>query len=192
MAHFSRWLGETRALPQSGRSCHRCEVPWDPEGLRATRSSCRSGRLRLMIEYLRDLGLVAPEAPRALTPVEVLLGELARYLIDERGLASESVRSYVGVARQFLAHTRGGDDLDFEDLNASVVLYFVRDECARRGVGSASATVTGTRAWLRFLHRTGRTPMSLVRGGAVGGELVAGRLAPRHRHCRVGAPAWKL
>ena len=161
MAHFSRWLGER------GLSAGQVDRAIVATFLGARRSEGYTKQLSeramaLMVEYLRDLGLVAPEAPRELTPVEVLLGELEQYLIDERGLASDSVRSYVGVARQFLAHTRSGDDLDFEALDASVVLCFVRDECARRGVGSASATVTGTRAWLRFLHRTGRTPMSLV------------------------------
>jgi integrase/recombinase XerD len=39
---------------------------------------------------------------------------------------------------------------------------FVRDECARRGIGSASATVTGTLARLGFLHATGTTPRSFA------------------------------
>ncbi|HUZ20513.1 MAG TPA: tyrosine-type recombinase/integrase [Acidimicrobiales bacterium] len=81
---------------------------------------------------------------------------------EERGLANDSVRSYVGVARQFLAHNRSGDGVELDGLNANVVSSFVRDECARRAIGSASATVTGMRAWLRFLHRTGRTPVSLA------------------------------
>ncbi|MGH9290200.1 MAG: tyrosine-type recombinase/integrase [Acidimicrobiales bacterium] len=78
-----------------------------------------------------------------------------------RGLASDSVRSYVGVARQFLARTSVGE-FDLDDLNAAEVLSFVQDECARRGIGSAGTTVTGARAWLRFLHRTARTSMSLA------------------------------
>ncbi|HEX4127185.1 MAG TPA: tyrosine-type recombinase/integrase [Acidimicrobiales bacterium] len=158
MAHFSRWLGERelsagqidRAGIVAFLGARRREGYVKQLSERATAP---------MVEYLRELGVVRPEAPPALSPIEAHLGEFARYLRDERGLANDSVRSYVGVARQFLAHDR---DVDFSHLNANVVSSFVRDECARRGTGSASATVTGARAWLRFLHRTGRTPILLA------------------------------
>ena len=161
MAHFSRWLGA------HGLSPGHVDRAIVAAFLEARRSEgyvhYLSGRaMTPMMEYLCDLGLVPPEASRPPTPVEAQLGEFERYLFDKRGLAGDSVRSYVGVARRFLADTRSDDDLDFEGLSANVVSSFVRDECARRGVGSASATTTGTRAWLRFLHVTGRTSMSLA------------------------------
>ncbi|MGH9032076.1 MAG: tyrosine-type recombinase/integrase [Acidimicrobiia bacterium] len=159
MAHFSRWLGESGLLPGQ------VDCAAVAAFLLARRSE---GYVKLlsdramapMIEYLRDLGVVPPEASRPLTPAEVLLGEFGRYLLDERGLARDSVRSYVGVAQQFLAHMGSSDEL--EGLSAAAVSRFVRDECARRGIGSAKTTVTGARAWLRFLHRTARTRISLV------------------------------
>lgn len=161
MAHFSRWL-EANEL-----SLARVDRSVVTKFLEARRSE---GYVKLlsdramapMIEYLHDLGVMPPEAPQPMTPGEVLLGEFGQYLFDERGLAKDSVRSYVGVARQFLACTGSGDHPDLQGLSAASVAGFVRDECARRGVGSASATVTGTRAWLRFLHATGRTPMPLA------------------------------
>jgi integrase/recombinase XerD len=159
MAHFSRWLGE------SGLSPGQIDGAVVAAFLLARRFEgyvkLLSGRaMAPMIEYLRDLGVVPPERPRPLTPAEALLGDFARYLLDERGLARDSVRSYVGVARQFLAHMEGSDEL--EGLGAAAVSGFVRDECARRGIGSAKTTVTGARAWLRFLHRTARTRISLA------------------------------
>lgn len=161
MAHFSRWLGERelspghidRAVIAAFLEARRCEGYVKQLSERA---------MTPMIEYLRDLGVVPPEAPMALSATEQHLGEFERYLRDERCLANDSVRSYVGVARQFLAHDRNRQGVDCDHLNANVVSSFVRDECARRGIGSASATVTGARAWLRFLHRTGRTPISLA------------------------------
>jgi integrase/recombinase XerD len=41
-----------------------------------------------LLEYLRGVG-VAPgvDAPRAVTPVDELLGNYRRYLLEERGLA---------------------------------------------------------------------------------------------------------
>jgi site-specific recombinase XerD len=113
-----------------------------------------------MVEHLRELGLVPPESPRPAIPTEVVLDDFERFLLHARRLAKESVRSYVGVAKRFLAYV--GHDLDLEGLSVVVVSDFVRDECARRGVASAKATVTGTRSWLGFLHATGRTRAPLA------------------------------
>ena len=160
MAHFSRWLEEHDLSP--------AEI--DPTVIGAFLEARRrqgyvmqrsERAMAPMIEYLRDLGVVPPETPPPLSFIEAHLDEFERYLRDERRLANDSVRSYVGVARQFLAHS-GNHGLDFKQLNASVVSSFVRDECARRSIGSASTTVTGARAWFRFLHRTGRTPISFA------------------------------
>jgi site-specific recombinase XerD len=161
MAHFSRWLTESGLVPgQVDRGV--VAVFLDARRSDGYVKLLSERAMAPMIEHLRDLGVVGPEAPRPLTPSEALLGEFDRYLLDERGLALDSVRSYVGVARQFLAHTQSGDHLAFEGLSAAMVSRFVREECARRAVGSASATVTGTRVWLRFLHVTGRIPASLA------------------------------
>lgn len=161
MAHFSRWL-EAKEL--SVAQVDRCVVT---AFLAARRSE---GYVKLlsnramapMIEHLHHLGLIPLEARHPMTPGEALLGEFEQYLLNERGLANDSVRSYVGVARQFLACVGSGDHLDLQGLSAANVSGFVRKECARRDLGSASATVTGARAWLRFLHASGTTPMPLA------------------------------
>jgi integrase/recombinase XerD len=196
VAHFSRWLGER------GLSPGQVDGGVIAAFVKARRSEgyvhlLSERAMAAMVEYLRDLGVVPLEGPRPSTPLEALLSEFAGYLVDERGLARDSVRSYVGVARQFLAHMGSGHEL--EGLSAAAVVDFVRDECARRGIGSASATVTGTRAWLRFLHRTGRTAMSLAPAvpsvanwslsglpRAIGTTELASLLRSCDRHRRVG------
>ena len=69
----------------------------------------------------------------------------------ERGLPADSVRSYTGVARRFLAEVAIGDGGAAGSLTAVEVTGFVRRECGRRGVASANVTVTGMRSLLRFL-----------------------------------------
>lgn len=189
MAHFSRWLGESGLLPgQVDRAAVAAFVL-------ARRSE---GYMKLlldralapMIEYLRDLGVVPPEAPRPLTPDEVLLGEFGRYLLDERGLARDSVRSYVGVAQQFLAHMGSSDEL--EGLSAAAVSRFVRDECApsRYRFGQDHGD---RRAGLAAVPSSNGEDADLSRpGGAVGRELVARRPAPGHRHDGAGMSCPKL
>lgn len=159
MAHFSRWLEANDLNPT------RIDGAVVTAFVAARRSE---GYVKLLsdramapiVEHLRELGVVSPEASRPATPTEVLVEDFVRYLLLERGLADDSVRSYAGVARQFLVSMGGGHDL--EGLSVAMVSAFVRDECARRGVASAKATVTGTRAWLRFLSATGRTPAPLA------------------------------
>ena len=162
MAHFSRWLEANelstveidRAVVIAFVEARRSEgyVGWLSEKAMGP-----------MIEHLRELGVVPPEAPLPPTPTEALLCDFGQYLLDERGLAHDSVRSYVGVARQFFAHSECGVHLaPLEELSAVTVSRFVREECARRSLGSASATVTGLRAWLRYLHATGKTPVALA------------------------------
>jgi site-specific recombinase XerD len=161
MAHFSRWLDERGLAPgQVDRAIVAAFL--DARRSQGYAHLLSDRAMVPMIEYLRDLGLVPSEAAPVPTLIGVLVGEFAQYLLDERGLADASVRSYVGVARRFLAHRGTGSEVDLGVLSARVVSSFVKDECVRRGIGSASATVTGTRAWLRFLYRTGKTPASLV------------------------------
>jgi len=58
-----------------------------------------------------------------------------------------------------------GDGAGAEGLTAADVTGFVRRECARRGVASAKATVTGLRSLLRFLYLDGQISAPLA--GAV-------------------------
>jgi site-specific recombinase XerD len=161
MAHFSRWLGERTVV--TGQIDQGVVDAFLEARRFAGYIHLLSDRAMVpMVEFLRDLGFVLPPAPRPTNPVETLLDEYVRYLFDERALAADSVRSYVGVARQFLAHAGIDVDINLAELTPSTVSSFVKDECARRSIGSASTTVVGMRAWLRFLHRTGKMGISLA------------------------------
>jgi len=52
------------------------------------------------MRYLRDIGAVPPEAT---AHAGDLLGAYRGYLAAERGLADTTIRSYLWVARRFLA-----------------------------------------------------------------------------------------
>jgi integrase/recombinase XerD len=163
MAHVSRWL-EAQGLEPSD-----LDDGVAGQFLAARRDggyvALRSARaLAPLLGYLRGLG-VAPALrmlePQA--PADWLIGRFGEYLARERGLAVDSVRSYTGVARRFLAGAGTGDDGGA--LTAAAVTGFVRRECGRRGVASAKATVTGLRALLRFLYLDGQLTVPLA--GAV-------------------------
>jgi integrase/recombinase XerD len=161
MAHVSRWL-EAQGLGPAALDEH-----LTGQFLAARRAdgyaALRSARaLAPLLGYLRGLGAAPPpRMPVPQTPADQLAIRFGEYLARERGLAGESIRSYTGVARRFLA----GAALGAEGLTAGDVTGFVRRECARRGVASAKATVTGLRSLLRFLYLDGQITAPLT--GAV-------------------------
>ncbi len=165
MAHLSRWL-EAQELGPSALDEHvtgQFLAARRADGYAALRSV---RAVTPLLVYLRGLGVVPlPRMPVPQTPADRLAARFGEYLAAERGLAGESIRSYTGVARRFLADTALGDDGGAEGVTAAEVTGFVRRECARRGVASAKATVTGLRSLLRFLYLDGQVSAPLT--GAV-------------------------
>ena len=164
MAHLSRWL-ETQRLGPAALDEHLTR-----QFLAARRAdgyaALRSARaLAPLLGHLRGLGVAPPRMPVLQTPADRLAMRFGEYLARERGLAKDSIRSYTGVARRFLAGAALGDGAGAEGLTAAGVTGFVRRECARRGVASAKATVTGLRSLLRFLYLDGQISAPLA--GAV-------------------------
>ena len=100
---------------------------------------------------------VAP--PRGATELEQVLGQYGDHLIQERGLASQTVAGYLSVARQFLSHVASTDGLDLSKLDAKVVSQFVVQAAQHRCVGSTKHLVTALRSLLRFLHVAGHAPV---------------------------------
>jgi integrase/recombinase XerD len=163
MAHLSRWL-EVRGLEVAGldeRVAGQFLAARRADGYAALLSP---KALAPLLGYLRGLGVVtASRLPEPRAPADRMVVRFAEYLVRERGLAADSVRSYTGVARRFLAEVATGDDGGA--LTAAAVTGFVRRECGRRSVASAKATVTGLRALLRFLYLDGQVTVPLA--GAV-------------------------
>jgi len=159
MAHLSRWLEAQGLGPAAldGDLASQFAAARRADGYAGYRSA---RALVPLLSYLRGLVVAAPPRlaePQA--PGDRLIGRFAEYLAGERCLAADSIRSYTGVARRFLA------EVDVAGLTAADVTGFARRECGRRGVASAKATVTGLRALLRFLYLDGQVTAPLA--GAV-------------------------
>jgi integrase/recombinase XerD len=165
MAHVSRWLeaGGLEPADLDDGVAGQFLAARRADGYAKYRSA---SALVPLLGYLRGLGVAAaPRLSEPHAPGDRLIGRFAEYLAGERGLAADSIRSYTGVARRFLAEMAIGDDIAAKGLAAADVTGFVRRECGRRGVASAKATVTGLRALLRFLYLDGQISAPLA--GAV-------------------------
>jgi integrase/recombinase XerD len=132
--------------------------------------------VRPILDYLRRLKVVPPEAETLGGPVEMMLGRYRCFLIVERSLAHVTARCYVDMARPFLERRLSADGLalDLGHLTAADVVSFVVARCPRQSRGAAKLTVTALRSFLGFLHLDGTIEQSLVSSvpSVVGRRLV--------------------
>jgi hypothetical protein len=116
-----------------------------------------------LLEYLRAQGAVAPESPRALTPVEQLVDEYRDWLRGERGLAPSTVRGSARLARRFLTERAcPGDPHDVHGITAAEVNGFLLRECARVSTGTAGCCTYWLRSLLRYLAVRGLADSGLA------------------------------
>lgn len=110
--------------------------------------------VRPLLGYLDRLG-VLPPSEEVCSPVDRLLDEFRRYLLEERALTVGSVELYEPIARVFLAERSEPIGEDLARLSAAEVIAFVLRESRRRRRASALTMVCALRALLRFLHVRG-------------------------------------
>lgn len=117
-----------------------------------------------LLGYLRGIGAApGPAGQMTGSAGEVLLEAYRAYLAGERGLAPQSVRSYLGTARAFLSAVAADlPGAGWESLSAGQVGSFVLHATQGRSVASAKVTVTGLRSLLRYLHVEGLLPAPLA------------------------------
>jgi integrase/recombinase XerD len=146
LAQLSRWL-ESHGLGEHDLSEER--VAQFLEARRAEGYS-RTPPLSWALELLSLVpGLeIAVAVPGPLTPIEAMVGHFGHYLLAERGLATETIRGYLGIARLFLSRWgRPDGDLDLSQVSARAVTAFVISERRRLqqepacGYQTASRTV---------------------------------------------------
>jgi len=161
MAHLSRWLaGEgLDAGGLTGQGAERFLAQRRAGG--HTKHLSVQGLARLL-EYLPTVGVSFEPAPAVGTPIEELVRRYRHYLVAERGLAAETVRSYERVGRRFLSWWSKGSGGDLGRLAAADVVRFVSAERSRRPGMSVKGLHPGLRSLLRFLQVEGVTPLPLA------------------------------
>jgi integrase/recombinase XerD len=175
LAHLSRWMQDQDVSPaQLG----------EPELERFRRehldrfASVRGAGLAVVLGYLRGLGVVAAQEPRALTAAGELLEEYRRYLTVERGLTVGTVRGYVDIVRPFVESRVSLTGEVLWELSPTDVLGFLLAETGRRSRKSGKLLVSALRSLLTYW--LGRCRRSRVGGWRVCRE----RSRPsRSAHC---------
>lgn len=161
MRHLSGWLA-VRGLSAGDLTV---EVADRFRGDRRAVYSHLRGRRALvpLLEYLRGRRGVAPMPPAVVAagPAEQLAERFARYLTVERGLAAETVRSYVSQVRPFLVLHAGGDG-GWAAVTERQVAEFITARAMGQRPRSVAVGANALRALLRWMWREGVVPRPLA------------------------------
>jgi len=127
--------------------------------LRNTRpASYRGARagLRLVLSFLRDIGVVAPKSkPISSTSLQRLADRYRAFLKEERGLDRATTYNYSRHVDRFLTKHFGTGRVELRTLGTSHITAFVRRHAPRGGRGLAAQMVTGLRSFFRFARLRG-------------------------------------
>lgn len=122
-----------------------------PTGYRGARSG-----LRLLLTFLREIGVVAPKSkPIPSTPSQRLADKYRVFLKEERGLDRATIYNYSRHIDLFLAEQFGAGPVKLRTLGTSHVTAFIRRHTPRGGRGLAAQIVTGLRSFFRFARLRG-------------------------------------
>lgn len=157
MVHVSRWLAERHLTAGDLTAGYARRFLRFRQAEGHAHPASMAGMAPLL-DYLRGVGAVSVGERQAAGPMDALIAQYRRYLLQERGLSPRSsVPRYVDVARRFVAQVPVGTPGELEALAAAAVTGFVLSVSQRRSVGEAKTVSTRLRSFLRFLELEGLT-----------------------------------
>lgn len=107
-----------------------------------------------LLTYLEEIRQYR-EPPTVTTPVEEIVRQFHRHLLEERGLGSATAANYEHVARQLLSAMSEPLIANLAEMSAGDVDDFLLEHSARLGVDATQTLAQGLRAFLRFLYLAG-------------------------------------
>lgn len=160
-AHFSRWLDDRRL--ELSDLCEELVASFLAHRRRKGYTQFLTPRaLRPLIDYLRGVGIVVRSAAIAEAAIDRLLREYAEYLARDRCLSAATIRGLTDFARAFATSRFDAESPAWDELTASGIADFVRQESRRWSIGYSKCKVYGLRSFLRFLHVRGDISRNLA------------------------------
>jgi site-specific recombinase XerD len=155
-AWFSRWLGEEGVDLSNVGSEHLSRyLRTHARQVRIARGDAAA--LRHFLNFLRRLDVIPAEriSLRPLSPVEQVVQEFRRYLLDDRALAPSTAVNYAPFARGFLASRFGRGSVKLSQLCADDVVRFVQRMTRRLHLKRAKLLTAALRSFLHYLRYRG-------------------------------------
>ncbi|MCM2446243.1 tyrosine-type recombinase/integrase [Rahnella sp. CG8] len=117
--------------------------------------------IRQLLRYLREHKLCEP-AKSARPPTNDIVNDFNQFLLNDRGLAVNTVRSYCSNAKDFLIYHFGTDLVELSILSAKDIISFVRAKAPHIRPRTLKQVISGLRAFLRYAAYRGEISSSLV------------------------------
>ena len=132
------------------RAGKQCIQPGDPAALKR------------FLSVLREAGMIAPAALPPISPQDQIFGEFADYLQGVRGLAPRTIVRHLPFIRRFLREVCAADASDLGKISREDVTRYIERHARDRSAASGKAMCWSLRAFLRYLHHKGLTPLALA------------------------------
>lgn len=118
---------------------------------------------KAVLAHLRELGRIpVPPEPIDDNAVDRIACDFARFLAQERGLASVTILNYVSIVRCFLSERFGAGAVRLGELCPNDVNQFIFQQASKVSPRRAQLTVTALRSFLRYLRQRGDITTDLV------------------------------
>lgn len=155
-ARFSRWLGE------EGISASNIESEHVIRYLRTHARQVKVARgdaaaLRYFLDFLQRQGVIRLQriSPHSLSPIEQVVQEFQRYLLDDRALAPSTAVNYSPFVQDFLRGCFGEGRVELSQLCAGDVIRFVQRQAGRLHLKRTKLLTTALKSFLHYLSYRG-------------------------------------
>lgn len=118
--------------------------------------------LKRLLSVLRQAGVMAPAPLPPTTPEGQIFERFGDYLRQERGLAPKSIIRHLPVIRRFLREVCPAGAGDLGKISQEDVTHYIAHHVRDRSAASGKAMCWSLRAFLRYLHHTGLSPLALA------------------------------
>jgi site-specific recombinase XerD len=163
MAAFGRWL-ETRRYELVSLDEEKVDAFLRARKRRRTiqRGDCKT--LRQLLNQMRSSGDVSPPPTNVPSPLERAVQEYTDYLVQERGLAQQTVSQYRRDVRRFLIERFGGGSIRLNALCQADTHRHLQRRSRVVCATSLQGVIAALRAYLSFLHLRGDLQTNLAAG----------------------------
>jgi len=118
--------------------------------------------LKRLLSVLREAGMIAPAPLPPITPEDQIFEGFSDYLRWERGLAPRSIIRHLPFVRRFLREVCPAGASDLGKIGQEDVTRYIERHARDRSAASGKAMCWSLRAFLRYLHHKGLTPLALA------------------------------
>lgn len=118
--------------------------------------------LKRLLSVLRAAGMIAPAAVPPLSLQDRIFAGFSDYLISERGLAPKTIIRHLPIIRRFLRAVCPAGASDLDKISQEDVTRYIERHARDWSPASGKAMCWSLRAFLRYLHHKGLSPLALA------------------------------